>query len=137
MIAGILIRFGDDPCGGVGDTEVQHLPARHQVVQPLHHFIHGGRVVPYYVIRREGERISIIMPPLPSPSPSTIPLTTPLSFSSCTYTSEHRGDRCRMFGASSDSPPQTRACSSWNSHSSSLESHQDSAIQKKNIKIKY
>lgn len=46
MIAGVLVCFGDDPGGGVGDAEVEDFSLLAHGVEGLHEFGDGGGEVP-------------------------------------------------------------------------------------------
>ena len=46
MGARIRVRLRDDPRGGVGDAEVQHLALHDELVQAVHDLLDGGGVVP-------------------------------------------------------------------------------------------
>src|SRR6266480_980916 len=39
MIAGVLIRFGNDPGGGVTDAEIQHFSLLDKIIETLHDFL--------------------------------------------------------------------------------------------------
>lgn len=46
MVAGVLIRFADDPGWGIAHAEVENFPSSDDVVEGLHEFGNRGGKVP-------------------------------------------------------------------------------------------
>ena len=138
MITSVLIGLGHDPSRAVGDGEVQHLPAHHEVVQSLHHLLNLSGMVPWRkkIMKKEKERrrkkrvsmsfcspaSQLLYPLLVLFLSSSYPLPILILLPSIprTYTSERKGGRCNQSAASSNSPSRKHSCSSSHCPQSSL-----------------